>query len=158
MNTSLYFINEDIKKALEIEDSIARDLALDTCKLSMEAKVSELAMEIRDSETSIIGIDDEIKRLENLKNWHKNHAEMIKRYIMKSMEDNGLRKIEFNNFKISLGNTPPAVIIDDESLLPEEVIKIKEVKQIDKMLLKSMLRVRGVNGCHLETKSKLNIK
>ena len=83
-NTNLYLINESIKNALEIEDSIEREIALNNCKLSMESKVSELAMEIQDSKACIKGIDDEIERLNNLKDWHKNHKEMIERYIIKS--------------------------------------------------------------------------
>jgi hypothetical protein len=105
-----------------------------------------------------VAIDDEIKRLSELKEFNLKKASNLKEQIIKSMEKNGLKKIEFNNFKISLGNTPPALIVDDESLLPEEVIKIKEVKQIDKMLLKKMLKVNEVAGCHLESRIKLNIK
>jgi len=159
MEKKLYKINKEIQDIINIEDDFAREAALSNCKLSLEAKVSELAMEIKESEMYVSGIDEAIDRLKKQKEWFINHKETIEEDIIKSMQNNGMKKVIFNNFIISLGKTPPAVNIENELLIPDEYWKTKEIRTIDKIKIKQVLKNgEEIEGVILTQSDKLNIK
>ena len=70
-----------------------------------------------------------------------------------------MKKVEFNNFKISLGKNPPSVQIENELMIADEFWKVKEVKSIDKTAIKEAIKSgQEVAGAILVQGLKLNIK
>lgn len=153
----IYQINKEIQKVLEIEDEKEQEYLLSQLNLNLEEKVENMTMAMRTFEVGALAIDEEIKRLTQLKNNNKQKAETVKRYIKAGMEDNKITKLEFTNFKLSIAKNPPSVIITDESKLKDYEIE-KITHSIDKAKLKKDLKEKEVEGAELIQGTSLRIK
>jgi hypothetical protein len=101
-------------------------------------------------------IDAELKRIENEEKFYKN-------YLLTNMQVAGITKIEANNgsFKASIQNNPPSVVIDDESLIPADYMRVPDAPPPapDKTLIKQAINDGyEVPGAHLQTTQRLVIK
>ena len=79
-------------------------------------------------------IDEEIKRLQALKAHTDSQQNKVERYLAEACERTGKESIKGIYANISFKTNPPKVVLDDESLIPEEYItkKVKVEKSISK--------------------------
>ena len=101
-------------------------------------------------------IDAELKRIESEEKFYKN-------YLLTNMLAAGYTKIEANDgsFKASIQNNPPAVVIDDASLIPADYIRVPDAPPPapDKALIKQAINDGfEVPGARLQTSQRLVIK
>jgi len=81
--------------------------------------------------------DKNIKRKES-------RAEWIRKHVLSLMVDFKIDKFDCNQFKVSHGLTPGALVFSENfnpDKLPEGFVEIKEVKEIDKKALTDKLRL-----------------
>lgn len=87
-------------------------------------------------------IDEEIKRLQSLKQRTYDQQKKVERYLTEACERAGIESIRGIYANISFKTNPPKVVFDDESLIPEEYIteKIKVEKSISKTKIKEAIQ------------------
>jgi hypothetical protein len=67
----------------------------------------------------------EIKRLTDRKRVADNNAARIKDYLRRTMEGAGIERIKAGTFSVTLSAGPERIEIDNESLVPEEFVRVK---------------------------------
>jgi len=156
---NLYELTENqIKLKSLIEDETELQEYLDGINMQLEDKSKDLFFVMKNYESFNDSIDNEIKRLQDLKKTYNGNIDRLKNYIEFNMKRGDIEKIETDLVTFALRKTPDKLIIDDETLIPEEYINIKEVKSVDKMAIKRTLKDKKVEGVHLESDKKLTIK
>ena len=107
-------------------------------------------------ENILAPIEAELKRIEAQESFYKN-------YLLQNMQATGITKIDAidGSFKASIQNNPPSVIIDDESIVPADYMRvpITPPPAPDKFLIKKAI-IEGyeVAGAHLQSSQRVVIK
>jgi sulfur carrier protein ThiS len=155
----LYVIADSLKKLEDMaEDDKSLVEYLDSVELQLKDKVNNVIKFQMSCEATAEAIDTEIKRLTDLKYSYLKKADNIKNYISFSLLKNGIEKLETDISKLSFRKSQ-SLVITDEKLIPEEFIKIKEVKSIDKIAIKEAIKGgRTIDGAIIEEKQNLQIK
>lgn len=134
-----------VKKFVDNQDELNE--YLEQLDLELQDKAKNIFMLIKNIEAPVVAIDDEIKRLSEMKKSYQSKASNLKNYISYTMQKNGIEKIESDIVKFSFRKSETIEIID-ESMIPSEFINIKEVKTVDKIAIKKAIKagnnVRGV--------------
>lgn len=155
---------ELLNDCLEVEnldevDEEQRKEILNFIKLEISNKGDNIIKFIRNEESSIKIIDEEIKRLQALKKARNNKIKNIKSYVQYCMESVGSKKIEGNLGKISIRKNPPALELVNEDLIPEKFIREETIKTINKAMIKDLLKDgQEIPGCKLTYGTSLTIK
>ena len=145
-----------LEKAVEDKEELKN--YLDGVNMQLEEKAKNLFMYIKNIETPILAIDEEIKRLTEIKNRCKKNSENIKEYIAYNMKKANIEKIETDIVKFSFRKSK-SLEITDESRIPKEFIKEKIVTSVDKMAIKNALKQgETVTGAELVENINLSIK
>ena len=110
---------------------------------------------------SIVGIDAEIRRLENLKAEREARANRLESHIQWALEQIGQSDWSDDLHTVRLKRNPPKVVIESEALIPRTYIKetYKVIESIDKAAIKEALN-NGipVEGCKLVQDWRMEIK
>lgn len=140
MTEKLYVIADAFNKLEEMaEDDTALIPYLDSVKMQLKEKAENVVMFQQSLIRSTEAIDNEIKRLSEMKKHRMNAAERLKNYIKFTMEKNGIEKIETDLFKLSFLKSETIDVVD-ESTVPEEFIVTKIIKSVDKIAIKKALK------------------
>ncbi len=147
-NLSLYQITNDFQELMDkaTEGEITEE--------EYNEIGEKLAMQLQEKSTNVIGyyetqnsliegIDNQIKRLQNLKKAKKNKMDKYKEYVKGCMEKLGLIKIETELGVISVAKSPMSVDITDESKIPEEFKEEVKTIKIDKTKIKNSYKTTG---------------
>ena len=157
----LYKITQDIRQLTNILDEVESEYLLkelDKLEMNFEEKIKNIVMLMRNYESDITAIDEEIKRLQDLKKYKKNQVESLKNYVAYAMETAQKEKLETDIFKIWFRKSK-AVEILEEDKIPEDFTEIVEVKKIDKTELKKALQAgQEIEGAQLVQRKNLQIK
>jgi hypothetical protein len=90
------------------------------------------------------------------------HAAKLRDYLRDNMIRSGITKIEATQapfFRLAIRKNPPKVVIDNESLVPDEFVRTKIVTELAKNEIKYAIQAgRDVPGAHLEQTERLEIK
>jgi hypothetical protein len=87
----------------------------------------------------------------------KARQKRLKDYLQQNMEATGIVKIEGPYFSISLQKSQPAVVVDDESLIPDDYCEFKRSPK--KILIKTAIADGyEIPGCHLEASNHVRIR
>lgn len=123
-----------------------------------EQKAEGYAVVIQEWENDIDFIEKEIKRLSNIKKTRETNVERAKRTLEFYMAITQKRDFKTPLFSFKIQKNPPSLVVDDESKVPEEFVKIK--KEIDKTALKKFVKdnENSLDFAHLEQKESLRIR
>jgi hypothetical protein len=158
--TSLYEIRSKYIELqnLDLEPELLKD-TLESLEDSFTDKAENIVMVIKDNESIISAIDTEIKRLQDRKSKFAKRNDSLKEYLMGSMIAMDHKSVKSNLFNISIKKNPPSVEIFDEGMIPEQFVKVEEVRKIDKKLISSELKAgMVVAGAVLKQGQSLTIK
>lgn len=135
----------------ELDEETKKD-TLDSVKLPFDKKVIGVAYAMKNIETPIAAIDEEIKRLQAKKSAIKNKAEWLKGYLKDSMEAAKVELIESDLIKIRLQNSAPKLEITCEvDELPKGYWTTKTEFVAETALIKNDLKKgQTIEGCHLK--------
>ncbi len=157
----LYELSQDMKvlqNVLERNESKNLLKELEKIEVWFEEKLKNIWMLIRIYETNINWIDEEIKRLTDLKKTYKNKVDNLKNYVAYAMETANKDKIETDLFKFSFRKST-SVDIFEEDKIPEDWTEFVEVKKIDKKgIWEALKKWEIVPWCQLREKKNLQIK
>lgn len=139
---------QTIKDTLEsmslVEDFNEKSVAVASFFQNMEAEANA----IKEAE----------KRMELRRKSIESRVDYLKSYLKSNMERTGITSIECPYFKISLVNNPPSVSVIDESLLPQETINEKVVREVVKTAIKEYINKHGAcPGAEIKHSKRLKI-
>ena len=161
---TLYELATDLQKLQEIEFEEVQDQEQveeikEIIKGEIKKKSSSMISLIRNIDTDIIALDNEIKRLQSIKKSKENKADNIKKYIKICLEETGMKGIETPLGSIKIRNNAPKVIIDDLDKVDGKFVIIETTLKVDKKAIKeSIYNGEIIEGCHLERGTSLTIK
>lgn len=154
----LYKITSQMINAYErVDDPEAKKDILDFLEDELNKKSDNIIKIFNKENNNINEIDNEIKRLQELKKTRgKKHS------AFKECVSNCILHMKKTKIKTSLGELclrkSTAVIIDSVEDVQPAYKKIKKSIVIDKISLKKDLEISSIPGAHLETRYNLNIK
>ena len=163
MNNSLYDIkNKFVELALrdDLTEEETQELAT-ILSNELTNKSMNIIGFVKNVEGNLDVLDAEIKRLQELKKATNNKLDKFKQYVEKNMLELGIEEMTTPIGKLSFRKSPASVEIIDESLVPEEYIKIKTETSVDKKAILDAFKETGeiINGTRIVTdKRKLTIK
>jgi hypothetical protein len=148
LSTDLRAIND-----MANDPDIAPEMLIDTIE-GLEGMFEEKAIRVvhvvANNESDISEIDEEIKRLQGKKKIMVNAKDRLKEYLRFNMEASGVTKITSPLFNITLAKGSDSVQIDDETLLPDDYVKMAIIP--DKTLIgKAIKDGYNVPGASLST-------
>lgn len=156
--TTLYEINEQIQKAIELgfdpeTGEILDASALEQLQMDRDEKIENICLYIKDLTAEAKALADEAKALSERKERSARKAESLKNYLQAML--NG-QKWKSSKAVVSYRKTQ-AVVIDDADALKPEFLRIK--KEPDKTAIKEVLKAGAdVAGAHLEDRQSMSIK
>lgn len=113
---------------------------------------------IKNTESDINTIENEVKRLQELKKIKQNKIMNIKKYTLECLKQANLKKVEGAVGRVSIRRNAPSVIITDD-FCDDRYIKIEEIAKIDKNAIKEDLKNGAViEGAYLESTESITIK
>ena len=165
MNTvSLFHIRQEhldlMAQIEEAEGELAPHVeqALGLTEEAFQEKAISYGYVIKQYETNADLIEREIMRLQNLQKQQAARGELFKQRLADAMQQFGVEKIDGNTLKLSFRKSQ-AVVVTDESLLPDDAFKmVPAKKEISKTQIKEMFKAGPVPGAMLETRQSLQVK
>ena len=158
MEQKLYEIAEAVNKLEEMEDQEAVGTYLDGVKMQLKEKAENIFRVIKNIETPIIAVEEEIKRLQALKQKYKLQADRLRTYVSETMQKNEIEKITTDIATFSFRKST-SVKITDEEKLPKEFMKETVKVAPDKVAIGKLLKAgEKIEGATLSEKKNLQIK
>ena len=156
----LYEITNDIQMLEDLdipEDQIAD--TLDGAKGEFKLKAERVGKFMANLDADIEAIQHEVKRLNNRISAMRNRKESIREYLRQNMAATGITRISCPLFTITLSEGRNMAVIENEAELPEDYIRVKAVRSVDKkMVLEDLKAGEEIPGAVLgKTKSILRI-
>lgn len=111
---------------------------IESLQFNLEEKVDNCLKLVKNYEADVNSIDEEIRRLQLLKNGKQTNIKNIKEYLKNNLEALNKDKVETSLFKVTVKRNPPKVMILEEHDVPAEYLKIKY--EVDKSELKNALQ------------------
>jgi len=163
--THLYQITEQHRELQVLADSeeITAEAIADTFE-ALEGEFKEKALSvvhvIENMQSDVDSVDREIQRLTKRKTALANRRDSIREYLRGNMEASGIIKIECPLFAITLAKGRDVVFIEDEDLIPDELVEVSVISKPDKReILKRLKAGTDVPGARIEkSKTSLRIK
>lgn len=163
MNITLYELAAQYQHDLEyiqnsdIDEQQAAQL-LDAMQGAIQDKANNIAMVIRNMETTAEAIASAEKQMADRRKSIERKMEWLKNYLLQNMERTGINKIESPYFVIALRDNPESLIVESDANIPAEYWK-QQQPILDKAGLKKDIQLGLiVDGCRLERKKSVRIK
>lgn len=162
----LYELSGQFKDLIALAEDADEDLAV-AVRDTMEAiegefqeKGKAIAMVSLNMDGDIDAIQAQIDRLTERKRVIVNRKESLKEYLRTNMEATGISKIIHPLFTITLGKGKPVVVIDEESKIPDDFMRVTTSMAPNKVeIAKAIKEGVEVPGAHSEiAKSSISIK
>lgn len=149
-----------INQVIEAEGELTEDLlqAIEINESDLKEKAVNYGFAIRMFEFDNTIIDEEIKRLQELKKRNNKNAEWLERTISNAMQLFGIEKVESATLKLSFRKSESTEIIN-EAQIPDKFMTIKTTKTPNKTAIKAAIQSgEVVEGAVLSTNFNLQIK
>lgn len=153
----LYEITEAYANLEAIEDDVDVSSALANVEGALEDKLESIAKVIKNLDAMADAYEDEERRLRTKKQAAKKRVDGLKKYVKDNLEAIGKDKVEAGIFKWSLQNSPPKLIITDESLIPDEFFMI-ERKPIKSEIKKAIEMEQAIDGAEIVREKHLRLR
>lgn len=123
----------------------------------LKDKSANVIAVVRNQELTIEALDNEIKRLEAMKDGIENRLDKFKAYIKNAMITNNIEKIDTNLGSIKFTKSTSTEIFD-ESLIDKKFIEVVTTEKISKEKIKKALKAgEEVQGARLVENKNLKI-
>lgn len=158
---TLYQLNNDYSRVLEMADELDQQTLLDTLDAiqeSIEDKAESTAKLIRSWEAEATAIKDEEKRLADRRKATENRIQSLKMYLQIQMEMAGIETVKRPLISVSIRNNPPKVNILDESVIPSNYMITPKPTVSKKDIATALKNGEFVPGAELVREKGLQIK
>jgi septal ring factor EnvC (AmiA/AmiB activator) len=161
----LYELTKNYQNIVDLieDESVPREV-IETALQAAETDIALKAESIAKLDANLAGsekaFDTEIERLTARKKAIKNRRLELKEFLKMQLETINLKKLKSGVFTISIQNNPPALHIEDETLIPANYqTLIPEHWEIQKDLVKADLKDgKEVTGAKLTIGTSLRIR
>lgn len=143
----LYEMSEqyrEIQSLIESDESDSmREAISDTMQMiegDFKDKAQAVVSMTLNMDGSILALDNEIQRLSDKRKVIQNRIQSIRDYLKNNMEATQISKIECPLFTITLSKPTKQVEVIDDSLLPDEFVRVKTTVSPDKVALAKALK------------------
>ena len=155
----LYEIKNDLVETLDLFLECGEDeLAIEFLKEELKSKSNSILKYIRnlDSEKEIIST--EIERLEKIKKSKESKIKRLKEYLLNIMLQLDSKKIETDIGSYGIRKSTKVDILDEDKI-PNEFIKLKTERVIDKVAIGNYIKTYGeVSGARIIENYSLQIR
>lgn len=144
----------------EVEEEMVQD-TLESIEEVIEEKVSNGVYVIRNMESDVVAIDEEIKRLTERKARIQKGTERLKDYLLANMVVSGTKEVKNPLFTVKVAKNPPKVNVLNEADVPKQYMKetVKVTVAVNKTEISKLLKAGEViPGVELIQTEKLTIK
>lgn len=118
--------------------------------IDIEEKIKNCVIMMREHESNMQNIKEEIARLDKLARAELAAADWLEGYISQSMETTEKDSLDLGIFKLTLKKAAKKTNILDESKIPSDYwVTIPETKQLDKKALLAALKIAPIEGAEL---------
>ena len=135
--------------------------ALDELRAPLEAKAVHVAMVARNLEATAEEIRAAVADMERRSAAMEARAERVRAYLRDCMIRAGISRIESAHLVLSVRDNPPAVVVDDASLIPAQYMRTPEPPppEPDKRAIAAALRDGAdIPGVHLVRTRRIDIR
>lgn len=150
--TSLYNLSEKYKRVLDLrDDGVDEEVIKDTLELlddEIENKADNYAYIIRETKGQIETIDNEIKRLQELKRSRTNFIKYLQENLFESMERTGKTKFKTSLNSFWIQANPLRLEIESEDNIPTEFFEFK--RQVNKKELLEYAKENEIDGVSIK--------
>lgn len=153
----LYDIAEIYENLENVDDEVAVATAMDAVDAALEEKLESTAKVIRNLEAEAEALEAEEKRLKARKTAVRNRIADIKGYVKENLEAMGKDKVEAGIFKWSLQNSPPKLVVTDETIIPLKFFEIERTLMKNE-LKRVILSGRNINGAEIVREKHLRLR
>ncbi|WJV61041.1 siphovirus Gp157 family protein [Pectobacteriaceae bacterium C52] len=145
---------QKLQQLLETSDDLTPEMIADTMEgieLELADKLDGAYVHVRNLEGLAKTCDDEAKRLADRKKSFENRAKSIKGYVLNCLLAAGLDKLKTTTNTFTARKGVASVIIDNEELLPDELVAVQTLVAPDKKAIKEAIE-NGVDvpGARIE--------
>ncbi|MEH0874613.1 siphovirus Gp157 family protein [Pectobacterium cacticida] len=143
-----------LQQLLETSDDITPEMIADTMEgieMALADKLDAAYIHVRNLDGLAKTCDEEAKRLAERKKSFENRAKSIKQYVLNCLITSGLDKLKTTTNTFTARKGVASVIIDNEALLPDEMVAVQTLIVPDKKAIKEAIE-NGVDipGAHIE--------
>lgn len=157
MTTTAIALASDMQKLqqlLETSDDITPEMIADTMEgieMALADKLDAAYIHVHNLDGLAKTCDEEAKRLAERKKSFENRAKSIKQYVLNCLITAGLDKLKTTTNTFTARKGVASVIIDNEALLPDEMVAVQTLIVPDKKAIKEAIE-NGVDipGAHIE--------
>lgn len=165
MGMSLYHMTAEYQRALaELSDA---DLPEEVVADTLEALEGELLQKGRAVAAFALNLSAEIdaikaveKRISDRRKALEKRAENLREYLRSNMEKAGISEIKAidGSFTAKLAKGRPSVVIDDESLIPDDSEFVRWKREVSKTAIGDAIKNgQDVPGAHIEVRPSLRL-
>lgn len=144
---------EKLQQLVETGEFSPEDIAdtLEGIEGELGDKLDAIMHHVRNIEGQAKTLDEESKRLSDRKKSFENQAKNLKEYALNCLLASGLDKLKTTKNTFTARAGVVRVIIDNEALLPDELVDVQTITAPDKKGIKEALE-NGIEipGAHLE--------
>lgn len=127
--------------------------AIDVMDMALKEKATGIVMVVQNLEATATAMKDAEQRMADRRRVIENRVKSIKTYVLLNMQAAGINKIECPEFKISVRNNPPKIVITDEAAIPLAYLRQPEPPAPmpdKKAILADIKQGVVIDGCHME--------
>lgn len=163
---TLYVLAEDYRNAvisladLDLPPEVVAD-TLESMIGDIEVKSTNVAMFVRNLEATAEQIKAAEAEMAKRRKAIETRTQHVRDYLKDNMLRAGINKIECPYFKLAIRDNPPAVVIDDQSMIPANYMRQPETPPPapDKKAIGDALKAGvEIKGARLERGQRLEIK
>lgn len=147
---------EDEDKRFEAENALLFER--EQIRDDLSHKIEGICQMIKNNQSDIDAIADEINRLQDRKKSLENKITNIKNYVQNCLEYAGESKVVTASFTCTITNNPPSLSIPDESIVPAEYL-IAQPPKVNKNAIKQAIKDGAkYDWCELVQNRSIRIK
>ncbi|MDE9538830.1 siphovirus Gp157 family protein [Xenorhabdus bovienii] len=142
-----------LQKLIEAGDFSPEDIAdtLEGIEGALGNKFDSVMVHVRNLEGQARTLDEEARRLTERKRSFEGQVKHLKKYILECLLKADLNSIKTTKNTFSTRQNPAKVIIDNEILLPDDLVDVQTITAPDKKAIKDAIeRGETVPGAHIE--------
>lgn len=161
--SSLYELTSDLKELQDLDFESLEESKVDNIKSliidEIENKGTGIIAVVRNLESDVDSLKNEIKRLQDIKKSKENRIDNIKKYTKECLELVDIKKVSTSLGVISIRKLPGSVEVLEEDSIPKEYKKEVVTVTVDKKsILADLKEGVVVPGVALKTGTSLTIK
>ena len=140
--STLYELTNQYQQLLELESEIDEQTFIDTLQSideAIEDKAENLAKVIKEIESTVSVITNEISRLQSKKQALNNRVANLKTYLQGEMEKVNKTKVKGALFTVNIQNNPPSLRVNRTDNIPKDFF-IEQEPTLDKAKLKKAIK------------------